>query len=65
MTSVPASYHMSLEKDYCAKGVEMGSIDLYRNYVAPAEKAMARAIVTIIDDISKLMSPQDSDHKVQ
>lgn len=54
-----------LEKDFCAKGVEMGSIDLYRNYAAPAEKAMARAIVTIIDDISKLVSPQDADHKVQ
>lgn len=54
-----------LEKDYCAKGVEMGSIDVYRNYAAPAEKAMAQAIVTIIDDISKLVSPQNSDYKVR
>jgi hypothetical protein len=43
-----------LEHDYSASGVEMGSIDVYRNYAAPAEKAMAQAIVTIIDDISKL-----------
>jgi hypothetical protein len=44
-----------LEKDYTASGVAMGSMDLYRNYAAPAEKAMAQAITMIIDDISKLV----------
>ena len=45
-----------LENDYSARGVEMGSMDVYRNYAAPAEKAIAQAIVTIIDDIIKLRS---------
>lgn len=48
-----------LEKDYGAMGVEIGSIDVYRNYAAPAEKAMAQAIVMIIDDISKLVKEKD------
>jgi hypothetical protein len=46
-----------LENDYTARGVEMGSTNLYRNYAAPAEKAMTQAIVKIIDDLSKLQSP--------
>jgi len=49
-----------LENDYPARGVAMGSVDVYRNYAAPAEKAMAQAIVTIIDDISRLAKhPED------
>ena len=54
-----------LEKDYSAKGVEFGSIDLYRNYAAPAEKAMAQAIENIIDDISKLWSSQNLENKAR
>jgi hypothetical protein len=54
-----------LEKNYYAKGVAMGSTDVYRNYAAPAEKAMAQAIVTIIDDMRKMVSLQNSDYKVR
>lgn len=54
-----------IEKDYYAKGIEMGSIDIYRNHAAPAEKAMAQAIVTIIDDISRLVSSMNSDYKLR
>jgi hypothetical protein len=46
-----------LENDYTARGVQMGTINVPRNYAAPAEKAMAQAIMTIIDDISKLKLP--------
>jgi hypothetical protein len=46
-----------LEKDYSANGVEMGGMSVYRNYAAPAETAMVRAIVKIIDDMSKLKEP--------
>jgi len=46
-----------LEKDYTAQGVAMGSIDVHRNHAAPAEKAMAAAVMKIIDDVSKLASP--------
>lgn len=44
---------MILEKDYSARGAEMGRTDAYRNYAAPAEKAMAQAIGDIIDDMSR------------
>jgi len=43
-----------LEKDYSARGAEMGNIDVYRNHAAPAEKAMAQAVLKIMDDISRL-----------
>jgi hypothetical protein len=43
-----------LENDYSTQRAEMGSIDVYRNHAAPAEKAMAQAVTKIIDDISKL-----------
>jgi len=45
-----------LDKDYPAKGVAPGqaTVSPGSNYAAPAEKAMAQAIVAIIDDISKL-----------
>jgi len=45
-----------LDKDYPAKGVARGHATLSpgSNYGAPAEKAMAQALVAIIDDISKL-----------
>jgi hypothetical protein len=52
-----------LEKNYTAGGVEMGSMDVYRNHAAPAEKAMAQAIVMIIDDINKLAPHQNPDNK--
>lgn len=42
-----------LEKDYSAEGAEMGWADVHRNYAAPAEKAMAKAVGDIIDDISR------------
>ena len=45
-----------LQKDYTETGVEMGTIDLYRNYAAPAETAMARAVRAMIADIGKLAS---------
>jgi len=59
------TYHVSvydrtgksvLDKDYKAKGVARGqaTVSPGSNYAAPAEKAMAQAIVAIIDDISKL-----------
>lgn len=54
-----------LEKDYLAKGVEFGSIDVYRNYATPAEKAMAQAIENIIDDISKLGASQNLENKAR
>jgi hypothetical protein len=54
-----------LEKDYSAKGVEFGTIDLYRNYATPAEKAMAHAIENIIDDISNLVSSQNLENKAR
>jgi hypothetical protein len=41
----------------------MGSMDVYRNHAAPAEKAMAQAIVMIIDDINKLAPHQNPDNK--
>ena len=45
-----------IEKDYNAKGVVAGKATHGpgSNYAAPAEKAMANAIVKIIDDISNL-----------
>jgi len=43
-----------LEKDYFAREAEMGNIDVYRNHAAPAEKAMAQAVLKIMDDISRL-----------
>jgi hypothetical protein len=46
-----------LEKDYTGRGVQMGTINVPRNHAAPAEKAMAQAIMAIIDDISKLSMP--------
>ncbi len=49
-----------LENDYRAQGAEMGGIDLHRNYAAPAEIAMAQAVVSIIDAISKLGILQNS-----
>jgi hypothetical protein len=48
-----------LDNDYTARGVQMGTINVSRNYAAPAEKAMAQAIMTIIDDISKLGLPKN------
>lgn len=59
------TYHVSvydktgqrvLEKDYPAKGVARGQATHSpgSNYAAPAERAMAQAIVDIIDDISNL-----------
>ncbi|HLZ17976.1 MAG TPA: hypothetical protein VKO67_00110 [Smithellaceae bacterium] len=47
-----------LEKDYTATGSETGGMDVYRNYAAPAEIAMARTVKTILADISKLASMQ-------
>lgn len=43
-----------LEKDYTETGAEMGTIDIYRNYAAPAEKAMARTLKVMMTDINKL-----------
>lgn len=45
-----------LDKDYPANGIVQGerTVSPASNYAAPAEKAMAQAIVAIIDDISKL-----------
>jgi len=45
-----------LDKNYSAKGVVQGRATMgpSSNYAAPAESAMAQAIVAIIDDISKL-----------
>lgn len=43
-----------LENDYTAGSAQMGGIDVYRNHAAPAEKAMAQAVMKIIDDIGRL-----------
>ena len=54
-----------LENDYTARGVQMGTMNVPRNYAAPAEKAMAQAITKIIDDISKLGVSQNLDYETR
>lgn len=49
-----------LEKDYFAQGVAMGSTDVYRNFAAPVEKAMAQAVAAIIEDIRRLVLSQNA-----
>lgn len=54
-----------LENDYRARAAQMGDADVYRNFAAPAEKAMAKAALRIIDDIGKLQPLRNPDDQAR